>query len=126
VQRSTSSDRHRFFSLASEMMRRILVDHARKRLAQKRGRDRTRIWDTDLAEHIPLAPADIMAVHEALDRLAMESPTIAEVVRLRIFAGLSLDDAAEALEVGRSTIHRRWNYGKARLMALMKGFSETP
>jgi RNA polymerase sigma factor (TIGR02999 family) len=114
------SSRGYFLAVASELMRRILVEHARKRLAQKRGGGvRQRIL-VDVAGPVPLAPADLLAVHEALDQLVEESPLVAEVVRLRIFGGLSLDDIAEANGIARSTAHRRWSYGKARLWALMK------
>lgn len=115
------SNRRQFFGYATEAMRRILVEHARKRLTKKRGGDLKRQELRDMPGPLALPPEDVLAVHDVLDRLIEESPAIAEVVRLRIFCGASLDDVAGILGIARSTVHSRWEYGKARLCAMMNG-----
>lgn len=113
-----------FFAAASEAMRRILVDHARKRATQKRGGgDRPH-------ESVPLSAAEELAVEDperllqvddALTRLEAESPRAAEVARLRFFGGLSVEETAVAVEVSLRTVHREWVYAKARLFELLGG-----
>ena len=109
------SDRTQFFFAAAEAMRRILIDHARARGNLKRGGDRRKLPQSvlDLAseEQIP----EILALDEALLRLEQSSPTVAAVVRLRFFAGLSIDETAEALGISPRTVKREWTYARARL-----------
>ena len=106
--------RSSFFSAAAQAMRHILVDTARRKLAIKRGggvaRDAIDL-DQVLCEH----PDEILAVHEALDALAMSDPKCAEVVKLHYFGGFSLDEIAELLGVSRTTINRWWRYARAWL-----------
>ena len=113
--------RGHFFGAAAEAMRRILVESARRRLAAKRGGRRARV---SLAAADPgYAPADdeLLAIDEALDRLAAEDPEAAGFVRLRYFAGLTAEEAAEALGLGRSAAYERWAYARARLRCLLDG-----
>lgn len=111
--------RSHFLRTAAEGMRRILVDHARARLAAKRGGQRYREEFYDIPVELPLPSEEILAVHECLDRFAEEDPVKAELVKLRIFAGLSHQEAAAELGLSRPTADRYWAYAKVRLYALM-------
>lgn len=111
-----------FFAAAAEAMRRILIDHARRRGAAKRGGDGVRLdFDTD---HLP-APdgpdSDVIAVDEALSRLAALDPPAAELVKLRYFAGLTLAEAADALGLARRSADRLWAFAKAWLYRELGG-----
>lgn len=115
--------RRHFFAAAAEAMRRILVEHARRRDSLKRGGDRDRIdFDEDQLPHIN-SPCDdvtdLMALNDALDRLATEHPDKAELVKLLYFAGLNLDEAAAALGISRTTAHRHWTFARAWLFDAM-------
>lgn len=107
--------RGHFFSAAAEAMRRILVDNARRKNSMKRGGDLERV---DLDEGLTLNhshPNELLALDEALDKLASEDPVKAELVKLRCFAGLSHQDAAGALGISRATADRYWVYAKTHL-----------
>lgn len=107
--------RGHFFAAAAEAMRRILVENARKRQSQKRGGVKQRV-SLDEANSLILAPPDdVIALDDALEKLAGEDPIKAELVKLRFFAGLSHQEAAEALEISRATADRYWAYAKVRL-----------
>src|SRR4051812_2067797 len=113
--------RGHFVAAAAEAMRRILVEQARRRRAAKRGGDRGR---TDLDPDAVTAPApddELLALHEALDRLAAAHPEKAELVKLRYFAGLTADQAADALGVSPSTADRHWAYARAWLGRALGG-----
>jgi RNA polymerase sigma factor (TIGR02999 family) len=107
--------RRHFFAAAAEAMRRILVENARRKKSLKRGGDRERL---ELGGQHFIAPAptpDLLALDEALDRLATRHPVKAELVKLRYFAGLTLDQAAAALEISPATADRYWAYARAWL-----------
>ena len=108
--------RAQFFAAAAEATRRILIDNARKRLAQRRGGGQLRI-DIDEIE-IPAGTDDgrMIAVSDALERLACEEPQKAELVKLRYFVGLELHEAAEALGISEATAVRWWSYARAWLI----------
>ena len=113
--------RGHFFAAAAESMRRILVENARRRHRLKRGGDRARV-DLDAAE--PAAPEtddDLLALDEALERLAQKDPVKAELVQLRVFAGLTLAQAAEILGLSTSTADRYWAYARAWLRVEIAG-----
>ncbi len=113
--------RGHFFAAAAEAMRRILVDQARRRHRQKRGGGRARI-DIDLAEpETPQIDADLLALDEALERLAVKDPVKAELVQLRVFAGLTVVQAAEVLGLSASTADRYWAYTRAWLRVEIAG-----
>ena len=107
--------RGHFFAACAEAMRRILVENARRKGRQKRGGDWQR-HDVQLIEATLDNPdSDILAIDEALTQLARDHPEHAELVRLRYFAGLTLDEAAVALGVSSATADRRWRYARAWL-----------
>ena len=109
-------NRQHFFGVSAAMMRRVLVDIARRRQAGRRGgRDVVRVpLDTvDVAAREP--DADVLAIDMALDRLALEDPRKARVVELRFFGGLSVDETAEALGVSVRTVHTDWAFARAWL-----------
>lgn len=96
-------------------MRRILVDRARERNTLKRGGDRRRLRLDQLHLEADETPAEFLALHEALDRLAAVDPRKAELVKLRFFAGLTNAQAAEALGISTSTADNDWTYARAWL-----------
>ncbi len=107
--------RAHFFAAAAEAMRRILIDNARRkqRLRHGGGQDRVDLQEVDIA-----APADdeeLLAVNEALEKLAARSPAKAELVKLRYFAGLTIEEAAEVLGISAPTAKRHWTYSRAWL-----------
>ena len=107
--------RRHFFAAAAEAMRRVLIDRARARNSRKRGGDarRTELSPTHL--RVDGVPDDILALDEALTRLAAEDPTKAELVKLRFFAGLSVSEAAGLLGISTSSVDRYWAYARAWL-----------
>jgi RNA polymerase sigma factor (TIGR02999 family) len=116
--------RGHFFAAAAEAMRRILVENARRHRL-KRGGDRARV---DLGEDEPAAPEtddDLLALDEALERLALKDKTKAELVQLRVFAGLTLAQSAEVLGLSTSTADRYWAYARAWLRIEIEGRDAT-
>jgi len=111
--------RAHFFHAAAEAMRRILIDHARSCSRMKRGGGRARVELDDALEDARFAdwpdPDELLAVDEAMRRLEEQDPRAADVVRLRYFAGLSVDETASALDVSVRTVMREWAYAKAWL-----------
>jgi RNA polymerase sigma factor (TIGR02999 family) len=107
--------RRHFFAAAAEAMRRILVDRARHHQAQKRGGQQQRVTLPDLAAPSATDPADLLALDDALARLEQAHPTQAQVVKLRFFAGLTLEETAALLGVSRATAERQWAYARAWL-----------
>jgi RNA polymerase sigma factor (TIGR02999 family) len=108
--------RGHFFGAAAEAMRRILVDNARRKSSAKGGGGHRRLsLDVAVASN-PERPEELIALDEALCRLALEDPPVAELVKLRYFAGLTLDQAARAMGVSRRTVARYWDYGRVRLL----------
>lgn len=110
--------RSHFFAAAAEAMRRILVDHARRKHAKKRGGNGHRVFLDD--DVLPIvAPCqrvhDLLALDEALDKFAIEHPSKAELVKLLYFAGLNLDEAAQAQGISRTTAYRHWLFARAWL-----------
>jgi RNA polymerase sigma factor (TIGR02999 family) len=100
-------------------MRRILVDHARRRLADKRGAGLERVTFADLDIASPEADFDLVALDTALEGLERDEPRLAEVVTLRVFAGMSIEQTAEALELSPATVKRDWVFARAWLAERM-------
>jgi RNA polymerase sigma factor (TIGR02999 family) len=107
--------RGHFFAAAAEAMRRILVDRARRHGAQKRGARLERIDLPDLAEPSPDEATDLLALDEALRKLEALHPQKAQVVKLRFFAGCTLEETAQMLGIGRATAQRHWAAARAWL-----------
>src|SRR5262249_9091792 len=115
------NSRGHFFAAAAEAMRRILVESARRKQSLKHGGACRRL-DLDEAAACGEGPAeDLLALSEALDRLAAEDPRKAELVKLRYFAGLSVREAADALGISRATADRYWAYAKVWLYCAISG-----
>jgi len=108
-------DRKQFFIMAAEAMRRILIDHARYHRRKKRGGGR-RVSKIDVEQIAAEIHPDVIALNDALEALAMERPDAAELVKLRYFTGLTMDEAAEILELSSSTADRRWTFAKTWLL----------
>jgi RNA polymerase sigma factor (TIGR02999 family) len=107
--------RGHFFAAAAEAMRRILVENARRRKRQKHGGGHRRVDLEDQDVPVPPPEDEILALNEALDRLAKEDPEAAQVVMLHFFAGQSMEEIAEVLGVSRATVYRHWSYARAVL-----------
>ena len=113
--------RGHFFAAAAEAMRRILVDQARRKHADKRGgRHRQVPLIDDGAAYAPSVAA-LLDIDEALTRLTAEEPQAAQLVQLRYFAGLSIEDAAEVVGLSRSSAYEHWAYARVRLRCLLQG-----
>ncbi len=113
--------RGHFFAACAEAMRRILVDNARRKHADKRGGGLTRLPFDPAHVAAPETPDDLLALDEALDRLAEADAQAAELVKLRYFAGLSLPDVARLLNVSPRTADRLWAYARAWLLEHLGG-----
>ncbi|MCB9898563.1 MAG: sigma-70 family RNA polymerase sigma factor [Planctomycetes bacterium] len=111
--------RRHFFGAAAEAMRRVLVDHARKVRAARRGGERARLSLTLVDLPGDADPERVLALDEALTTLEGEDARAAEVARLRWFAGLSVAETALALEVSERTVMREWTFARARLSELL-------
>jgi RNA polymerase sigma factor (TIGR02999 family) len=111
-------NRAHFFGVAAGMMRRILVDYARRRRVARRGRDWDRVTLTglELAANEP-NEIDVLALHQSLERLAVFDPQQARIVELRYFGGLTVQEAAEVVGVSEATVGREWTIAKAWLRA---------
>jgi RNA polymerase sigma factor (TIGR02999 family) len=110
------NNRGHFFAAAAQAMRNILVDNARRKRRTKHGGCRQRVA---LDEEVPAPPNDaddMLALDEALTRLAAEDPEAARIVHLRYFAGLSVADAAQALGISRAHAYRQWTFARAWLL----------
>jgi RNA polymerase sigma factor (TIGR02999 family) len=113
--------RSHFFGAAAEAMRRILIDKARQKASLKRGLYQP-LEELHESRIEPAAPSDeILAVHEALDALAAEDATAAEVVKLRYFVGMTIPEIAEALEISPRSADRHWVFARAWLKGAMRG-----
>jgi RNA polymerase sigma factor (TIGR02999 family) len=110
-----------FFRAAAQAMQRILVDHARARKADKRSGGWQRFELSEGDRVIIPDPDTLLAIEEAMERLAIEVPVSAEVARLRLFAGLSIEEAGESLTLTRATAFRHWTYARAFLSAALSG-----
>jgi RNA polymerase sigma factor (TIGR02999 family) len=117
---SNWNGRAHFFGAAAEAMRRILVDQARRKQADKRGGKSHRI-PLDAADVAVTSPTDdLLDIDEGLTRLAAEDPQAARLIQLRYFAGLSIEDAAEVVGISRSTAYEHWSYARVRLRTLLE------
>jgi RNA polymerase sigma factor (TIGR02999 family) len=106
--------RGHFFAAAAEAMRRILVEAARRKNLPRHGGGRRRV-ELNEAHRVLESSDDLLVLDDALDRLGAEDPTAVAIVKLRLFAGLSVEEAAEALGLARATAYRHWTFARAWL-----------
>jgi len=116
-------NRAHFFASAAEAMRRILVDHARRKQSLKRGGGAAHEEFDESALVLTAPPDELLAVHEALDKLASEDSSAAELVKLRYFVGMTMEEAATALGLPKRTAENLWTYAKVWLHREIKGRS---
>lgn len=111
-------NRAHFFAAAAEAMRRILIDHARRRRTVRHGGEWNRTSSDSRMEQIasPANDDEVLAVHDALDSLAQHDPRLAELVKLRYFVGLSFEQVADVLGICERTARRDWTYARAWLL----------
>jgi RNA polymerase sigma factor (TIGR02999 family) len=116
-------NRFHFYAVSARAMRQVLVDHARRRLADKRdgGTTFVPLSRADLEAATPPLSLDVLALDLALERLAGLDPRQAKLVELRVYGGLTIDEAAEALEVSSATVSRDWRHAEAWLHREMAG-----
>lgn len=114
------NNRGHFFAAAAEAMRRILIENARRKQRFKRGGQRQRVNLHDEVLAIEEPSDDLIALDEALNKLAKTDKTKAELVKLRYFAGLTLEQAAELLDISPTTAKRHWIYAKAWLYGAIR------
>ena len=109
-------NRAHFFGIAAQLMRRILVDHARQRQAVKRGgADQQRLSVTSAETVIKQPEIDLLALNEAMDELTQMDPQQGRIVELKFFGGLSIEEIAEVLSIGHATVERDWKMARAWL-----------
>jgi RNA polymerase sigma factor (TIGR02999 family) len=113
--------RGHFFAAAAEAMRRILVENARRKRGPRHGGACQRLDLKDALSYIEGPAEDVLCLSEALDQLAREDPKKAELVKLRYFTSLSVQDAADALGISRATADRYWAYAKVWLYCAISG-----
>ena len=114
-------DRTHFFRASAEAMRHILIDNARRKKTMRHGGGYQRIDFEDFNMASPSADDQVLAINEALDKLASEHPVQAEVVKLRYFAGLTNDQVSEVLGVSISTVKNYWTFSRAWLLGQIEG-----
>jgi RNA polymerase sigma factor (TIGR02999 family) len=115
------NSRGHFFAAAAEAMRRILVEDARRKRGPRHGGGFQRVNLEEAVSYTQEAAHELLSVNEALDQLAQEDPKKAELVKLRYFAGLSVQEAADALGISRATADRYWAYAKVWLYCALSG-----
>jgi len=120
-QRTPFQNRAHFFGVASQMMRRILVDRARARRTPKRSGQWARVTLDDALQQAPGVDIDVLDLDAALTRLAQFDPRRSQLAELRFFAGLSLDESASAVGISRATAERDWQAARAWLFKELRG-----
>ena len=114
--RANWQNRAQFYGIAAQLMRRILVDHARQHNAAKRGgSDQQRLSITSAGALSAKPDLDLLALHEALEELAVVDPQQSRIVELKFFGGLSIEETAEVLNLGHATVERDWKMARAWL-----------
>lgn len=109
-------NRAQFYGIAAQLMRRILVDHARSRQAEKRGgSDQQRLSITSAHDLATKPDLDVLALHEALEELKVMDPQQERIVELKFFGGLSIEETAEVMNLGHATVERDWKMARAWL-----------
>ena len=119
-------NRAHFLGIAARAMREILIEHARGRAARKRGGGAVRLTLDDLAAPVAAPSIDVLALDEALERLARLDARHARVVELRYFGGLSVEETASAMNLSPATVKRAWTLARAWLFRELKGEAAAP
>ena len=114
-------NRAQFFGVAAQLMRRILVDHARTRVAAKRGGGLSPVTLVDVADASPAGGIDVIALDDALTRLTRRYPEQGRLVELRFFGGLTIEETGEALGISPATVKRQWMVARAWLLRDLEG-----
>jgi RNA polymerase sigma-70 factor, ECF subfamily len=114
-QRIQWHNRAQFFGVAAQLMRRILVDHARAHYSTKRGGDRLCVSLRQIAAFGSQPDADLLLLHDVLERLEEVDPVQARLVELRFFGGMTIKETAEVMDISHSTVEREWKTAKAFL-----------
>jgi RNA polymerase sigma factor (TIGR02999 family) len=114
------NSRGHFYAAAAEAMRRILIENARRKKSEKYGGGRQRLALANIDQAAPDDAERWLLLDDALACLAKEDPSAAQVAKLRLFAGLSIDDTAPALGIARATAFRHWTYARAWLQAKLQ------
>lgn len=117
-------NRAHFFAVAAEAMRRVLIDRARRAACRKHGGDQLRVTPTGIGVGVEPRPAELLALDDALQRLESQDPRMAEVVKLRYYAGLTQEETALALQISRRTVNRLTTAARAWLASELS--SEAP
>jgi RNA polymerase sigma factor (TIGR02999 family) len=118
--------RGHFFAAAAEAMRRILVDRARAKAADKRGGQFAKLNIDDVALVTAVTPDQLLAIDEALARLEARDAAAGQLVKLRYFAGLSVEEAGQALDISTATAYRHWKFARAWLYSELQGDRDSP
>ena len=114
-------DRHHFFTYAASVMRSVIIDFARARLAERRGGDAQIVTlDTGLQDQLAAPESDVLRVNDALDVLAAADPRLARIVEMRYFGGLTESEVGEALGLSERTVRRDWNKARMLLAAALE------
>jgi RNA polymerase sigma-70 factor (ECF subfamily) len=119
-----AADRNYLFASAARAMRQVLVDHARRRSAERRGGRRRRVPLDVVVDELEEQKLDVIAVHEALDRLAEWNGRLAQVMTLRYFGQLTVPEVAAALAISPATVERDWRLARAWLRGHLRGADE--
>lgn len=119
------NDRTHFFAAAAEAMRRILVDNARRKRARRHGGSQQRTELPDIAAPLPVEDDLIIAVNDALNKFAAVDPQKAELVKLRYFVGMTIEEAAEVMGISEATAKRHWAYARAWLAEEIRTHQES-
>ena len=114
-------NRAHFFAVAAQLMRRIMVDHARQRQALKRGGGAMKVTLDESAHAVESRAVELLALDEALEKLAAFDKRKADVVEMRYFGGLTMEEIADVLKVHVNTVSREWSAARAWLFATLKG-----
>lgn len=115
----TWQDKRHFFLIAAKMMRRELVDYCRSRAARKRGGGELKLTLSGVDLAAPAPEVDVLAVDRVLSQLETLDPAQARIVELRFFAGLTVEETAEAMGVSRTTVKREWNLARASILVAL-------
>jgi RNA polymerase sigma factor (TIGR02999 family) len=118
-------NRAQFFGLAANMMRRVLVNHARDRAAAKRGGGTQKVSLSMAVDSFERPDVDVIALHEALDQLAGVDPRKSRIVELKFFGGLKTEEIAEVLQISIATVEREWSFARAWLYDAVGGDKES-